>query len=104
MDFVQDGGFYSAEDADSYPVAGAEQKKEGAFCVWTQEEIKSVLTEKLEQGSEKTIAELFCHHYGVGENGNVTPHQVGENTQTCASTVWYLQKEYGMECREAIMS
>ncbi|CAG8514178.1 10587_t:CDS:10, partial [Scutellospora calospora] len=30
-----EGGFYSAEDADSYPVEGAKHKLgEGAFCVW----------------------------------------------------------------------
>ena len=30
---LQSGGFYSAEDADSSAVEGADQKKEGAFCV-----------------------------------------------------------------------
>ena len=38
------GGFYSAEDADSLPAEdGAEAKKEGAFCVWTHEEIRGLL-------------------------------------------------------------
>ena len=36
---LQSGGFYSAEDTDSFAVEGADQKKEGAFCVWTQDEI-----------------------------------------------------------------
>src|SRR6202043_908792 len=39
-----EGGFYSAEDADSLPRAGAAEKREGAFYVWTQEEIDRVLT------------------------------------------------------------
>ena len=29
-----DGGFYSAEDADSFPTKEAKEKKEGAFYVW----------------------------------------------------------------------
>ena len=39
-----EGGFYSAEDADSLPKEGAAEKREGAFYVWTQEEIDRVLT------------------------------------------------------------
>lgn len=73
----QDGGFYSAEDADSYPTADAKHKKEGAFCAWTQKEITTLLAQPIGAGSEKTMAELFCHHYGVEENGNVKPYQVG---------------------------
>ena len=42
---AQDGGFYSAEDADSYPTEGAEYKKEGAFCAWSQEEVTSLLAD-----------------------------------------------------------
>src|SRR5213079_1422857 len=36
------GGFYSAEDADSLP-PGADHKREGAFYVWSDEEIGSLL-------------------------------------------------------------
>ncbi|SFI85569.1 thioredoxin domain-containing protein [Thermoflavimicrobium dichotomicum] len=50
-----EGGFYSAEDADSEGV-------EGKFYVWTPQEIKEVLGE--EEG------ELFCHCYDVTEQGN----------------------------------
>ena len=39
-----EGGFYSAEDADSFPREGATEKREGAFYVWTQEEIDHLLT------------------------------------------------------------
>jgi Highly conserved protein containing a thioredoxin domain len=60
-----EGGFFSAEDADSLPHAGAAEHAEGAFYVWTQREIVEEL------GAE--AAEIFCRHYGVRENGNVPP-------------------------------
>jgi uncharacterized protein YyaL (SSP411 family) len=66
------GGFYSAEDADSLPAAalkgGELRKREGAFYVWTKEEILQVLGPDL--------GELFCGSYGVESTGNVQddPH------------------------------
>ena len=58
-----EGGFYSAEDADSLPEADAARKLEGAFYVWSQAEIREVL------GEER--AEEFSAVYGVEEKGNV---------------------------------
>jgi hypothetical protein len=71
-----DGGFYSAEDADSLPAGAAGGSKEqgagsrksephaveGAFYVWTQAELAEVL------GAD---APLFAAHYGVTAEGNV---------------------------------
>jgi len=62
-----EGGFYSAEDADSPIVAGNAdfghgKTAEGAFYVWTKQEIDDAL------GDE---APIFSFHYGVEENGNV---------------------------------
>ena len=58
-----DGGFYSAEDADSLPKADATRKTEGAFYVWTYDEVKEVLGEdRLEE---------FCAVYDVEPKGNV---------------------------------
>jgi uncharacterized protein YyaL (SSP411 family) len=37
------GGYFSAEDADSLPEAGSDGKLEGAFCVWTKEEMTNLL-------------------------------------------------------------
>ncbi|XP_005999653.1 spermatogenesis-associated protein 20 [Latimeria chalumnae] len=68
------GGFYSAEDADSFPTAESKEKKEGAFCVWRAEEIHQLLPELVSEAVEKvTMADIFIHHYGVKENGNVNP-------------------------------
>jgi uncharacterized protein len=60
-----EGGFYSAEDADSLPDAQAVEKKEGAFYVWTQEEIDSLLN--------REEALVFRRMYGVERSGNVNP-------------------------------
>jgi len=57
-----EGGFYSAEDADSAFADHPEEHGEGAFYVWTQEEILAELG--AEAGSD------FCYHYGVAPGGN----------------------------------
>ncbi len=62
-----EGGFYSAEDADS-PVAGKRERAEGAFYVWEKREILEAL------GAE--AGERFCRRYGVAAGGNAAfdPH------------------------------
>ncbi|PSN43401.1 Spermatogenesis-associated protein 20 [Blattella germanica] len=69
------GGFYSAEDADSYPTFGGSHKKEGAFCVWSYNEVRSLLSKPLEGNSDTSIATVFCHYYDVKPQGNVNPYQ-----------------------------
>ncbi|XP_063049964.1 spermatogenesis-associated protein 20 [Engraulis encrasicolus] len=71
------GGFYSAEDADSLPTWESSEKREGAFCVWTAAEIRELLSEIVEgaSGGGVTRADIFMHHYGVKEQGNVQPEQ-----------------------------
>ncbi|KAI8391400.1 spermatogenesis-associated protein 20 [Radiomyces spectabilis] len=66
-----EGGFYSAEDADSLPTKDAKKKLEGAFCVWEASELESIL------GKEN--ADIFSRHYGVQEHGNVNPMQDPHN-------------------------
>jgi uncharacterized protein YyaL (SSP411 family) len=69
------GGFYSAEDADSVLPEdggqGTEDRKhaEGAFYVWTQQEIEAVL------GAD---APFFCAHFDVKPDGNVAHDPHGE--------------------------
>ncbi len=57
-----EGGFYSAEDADSRKPDTPEEKGEGAFYLWTKKELLSLLG--------KDDGELFCLYYGVEEAGN----------------------------------
>lgn len=49
-----EGGFYSAQDADS-------EGEEGKFYVWSKQEVDELLGEK---------AELFCAFYDITETGN----------------------------------
>lgn len=58
-----EGGFYSAEDADSEDPENSGRKVEGAFYVWKKSEIEKILTKK--------EAEIFSFHFSVHENGNV---------------------------------
>jgi uncharacterized protein YyaL (SSP411 family) len=58
-----EGGFYSAEDADSLPRADAARKLEGAFYVWTEAEIVEAL------GAERSAE--FGKLFGVRPDGNV---------------------------------
>ncbi len=62
-----EGGFYTAEDADSI-ISGSDDKAEGAFYVWSQEEISKLLNQKQ--------ADIFNYIYGVrpGGNARVDPH------------------------------
>jgi uncharacterized protein len=62
----KEGGFFSAEDADSPVVAagadrGHAEPKEGAFYVWTKKEIDAAIDD---------AAEIFDFHYGVQPHGN----------------------------------
>jgi len=56
------GGFYSAEDADSLLLSGKPEHAEGAFYVWTHGQIVKAL------GAER--AKIFSAHYGVSAGGN----------------------------------
>ncbi|PWT80299.1 MAG: thioredoxin domain-containing protein, partial [Acidobacteria bacterium] len=60
-----EGGFYSAEDADSAPDPEAREKREGAFYVWTGEEIDRLL--------DREESVVFRRMFGVEPNGNVDP-------------------------------
>ncbi|MEI8138616.1 MAG: thioredoxin domain-containing protein [bacterium] len=59
----KEGGFLSAEDADSPVPGNPAEHAEGAFYVWSHQEIVTVL------GHE--YAEIFNFYYGVNPDGNV---------------------------------
>ncbi len=60
-----EGGFYSAEDADSLPSRDSAEKSEGAFYIWPEEEVLQIL------GPEK--GPVFNYFYGVATFGNAPP-------------------------------
>jgi uncharacterized protein YyaL (SSP411 family) len=84
-----EGGFYSAEDADS-------EGEEGKFYVWTIDELKEVL--------EKEDAELIIDMFNVREDGNfVEPGSDGsKNTNILHMTqpLDLLAEKHGMDTGE----
>jgi uncharacterized protein YyaL (SSP411 family) len=96
---AKEGGFFSAEDADSAPESADAQgapppKSEGAFYIWTGKEVDAALG---------TSAEIFSYHYGVQPDGNVPPAAdphaefTGRNIlielQTVAETAKHFKKD-----------
>lgn len=78
------GGFYSAEDADStIDPAQPDVKGEGAFYIWSQQEIEDILGER--------DTSWFCYRFGVEREGNVRndPHNefTGKNIPFQAHSV-----------------
>jgi uncharacterized protein YyaL (SSP411 family) len=66
-----EGGFYSAEDADSViDPAHPHEKGEGAFYVWSRQEIDAILGHP--------DASIFSRRYGVETDGNVQNDPQGE--------------------------
>ena len=64
-----EGGFYSAEDADSaVDAAHPHEKSEGAFYIWSMQEVVELL------GPERAVR--FAEAYGMETDGNVSndPH------------------------------
>lgn len=57
-----EGGFFSAEDADSLATAESESKTEGAFYVWKASEIDEILG--------KNEGSVFRYAYGARKDGN----------------------------------
>ncbi len=86
-----EGGFYSAEDADS-------EGEEGKFYVWTKDEVKKILGE--EEG------ELFCKVFNFEADGNFeeesTRARNGTNIPHLTSSIEELVKESGIEPAELI--
>jgi hypothetical protein len=64
-----EGGFYSAEDADS-------EGEEGKFYLWTPNEIKDILGEREGQ--------MFCDYYGITDEGNFEGRSIPNRIHTSA--------------------
>jgi hypothetical protein len=79
-----EGGFYSAEDADSENEEG--EMEEGAFYVWSIEEVREVLDEE--------TAELVVDLFNMTEEGNYQEEATGERT---GKNVLYLDRPLSKE-------
>ena len=82
-----EGGFYSAEDADSLLEHGSSDHAEGAFFVWSKEEVDAVL--------EPVAAALFCTRYGILSEGNVDPSS-DPHGELSGKNVLMIMEEHGM--------
>lgn len=97
----KDGGWYSSEDADSYPTLNtSDEKKEGAYYVWTMKEMETVLGEK--------DAAILASHFGVNPDGNVPAKYdvhdelLNQNTIFIKSTPSVLAREFKLKESEVI--
>jgi uncharacterized protein YyaL (SSP411 family) len=81
-----DGGFFSAEDADSEGV-------EGKFYLWTQGQIRQVL------GNEE--ADLFSHVFDIREDGNHMDEASGNKS---GANILHLRKPLGNVASELSVS
>jgi hypothetical protein len=77
-----DGGFYSAQDADS-------EGEEGKFYVWRKKEITDTI-------GDQFAADLFCEHYGVTEGGNFE----GKNILNIRVPIQNLSQKHGRKPEE----
>jgi uncharacterized protein YyaL (SSP411 family) len=92
-----EGGFVSAEDADSLPSARALKPAEGAYYVWRFDEIRDALAGD---------APLFAFHYGVEPAGNVPAPQdaqgelKGQNVLMVRRTIAETAAKFGTSADE----
>jgi hypothetical protein len=86
----QDGGFFSAEDADSPKPELPDEEGEGAFYVWSKKDILDALG--------KDTGEMFSYYYGVEEGGNALSdpqHEfTGKNILYVAHSLQQTAKRY----------
>jgi uncharacterized protein YyaL (SSP411 family) len=71
-----DGGFYSAQDADS-------EGEEGKFYLWKKNEIESII-------GDQTVSDIFCERFGVTQGGNFE----GKNILNVRVSIANLAKNY----------
>lgn len=88
------GGIHAAEDADSLPTAVDKHKREGAYYVWTMDELKGLLTEQ--------ETDICSRYWNVKPEGNVDRRfdsqgeLVGQNTLCVQIPTEELAKEVSL--------
>ncbi|KAJ5806424.1 uncharacterized protein N7503_004026 [Penicillium pulvis] len=94
------GGFFSSEDADSFPNPNDTEKREGAFYVWSLKELTQVLGTR--------DAPVCARHWGVLPDGNVAaeydPHDefMNQNVLQVRATPSKLAKDFGLSEEEVV--
>jgi uncharacterized protein YyaL (SSP411 family) len=96
-----EGGFYSAEDADSLAAHGNGQKQEGAFYLWSAKEIRETL------GNEE-LAAMFSFTYGVRAEGNAKydPHKefTGKNILMQQASIEETAEKFGQNAEDIMLA
>lgn len=92
------GGFYSAEDAESATSAeNLDIKAEGAFYIWSKSELMELLGEE--------TGNIFVYYYGVESSGNVLedPHNyfTGKNVLYLAHTLKETAEKFDISLNKA---
>jgi len=94
-----EGGFYSAEDADSLEDASATIKKEGAFYLWSADELHEHL-------ADEQLEAIFSFTYGIKVKGNAEndPHGefIGKNILMRQATVEETADRFGKIASEVV--
>jgi hypothetical protein len=95
-----EGGFYSTLDAQSRPPASRTDETdpadtEGAFYVWTPEEVHDAVSGPTIDGVDAgTAADLFCDRYGVDSGGNF---EGGTTVLTVSASYADLAADYDLD-------
>ena len=84
-----DGGSYSTLDAQSVDESG--EREEGAFYVWTPEQVKAVV-------GDETDAALVCDRFGITESGNFE----GKTVLNVDATVEELANRYELSTEAVV--
>ncbi|KAE9555205.1 hypothetical protein FO519_001555 [Halicephalobus sp. NKZ332] len=87
------GGFFSAEDAESYPTSGSPKKKEGAFYVWNLEEVTNLL--------DSDQLKIFKLYYNVSEEGNC-PFEADPRGELKRQNVLYVGRRSVKELADSV--
>lgn len=97
----KEGGWYSSEDADSYPDLNTQgEKKEGAYYVWTMKEFQTILGDR--------DASILAAHFGVKKDGNVPAQYdvhdelLNQNTIFVSATPSDLAKQFHLPQNEIV--
>lgn len=96
------GAFFAAEDADSKPAPDSPSSIEGAYWVWTGEELGEIL--------EPRDLQIFAAHYDVRAEGNVPPSSdphgdlVGKNVLRVVTPIPELASDFDLPEQEVSAS
>jgi uncharacterized protein YyaL (SSP411 family) len=91
-------GFYATLDARSSPPENPDgEHEEGAFYVWTPEEIETAVSAYADEAPvdapDDRLADLFCERYGVDDAGNF---EHGQTVLTVSASLSDLEAEFDL--------